>query len=171
MWASGAVQRERADVDYSLIAMDFMRPSTLGPALRSLSVALGGGLITGLPVSRYALSDVRSAMRAMSGARHVGKIVIATGSRQSERSISIGRGAGILVTGGLGSLGTLVSLWLAVEGAPAPMTLIGRSGRVGGSSVFGDGVEGAWAACCWLPACSTRATCRMDRTPQGATVA
>jgi hypothetical protein len=67
----------------------------------------------------------------MSQARHVGKVVV-TNSQPSQPCHAVGR---VLVTGGLGALGTLVAQWLAGNSV-RQLHLLGRSGKLqAGSSI------------------------------------
>lgn len=61
-------------------------------------------------------------------ARHVGKIVVRTPTLQQQQQPA--PGGVIVVSGGLGMIGSLVGAWLVRQGAPH-VVLLGRSGRAG----------------------------------------
>ena len=125
VWSRGASCTERADVNYGVMAMDFVPPAPLGRVLRSLAAALSGGLLRPMAGVAHSLGATRSALRQMSQARHVGKIVVRVrGLDQS--GLDGSRSA--LVTGGTGALGSLVGFWLARGGATGHLTLAARSG-------------------------------------------
>ena len=66
-------------------------------------------------------------MRAMSQARHVGKIV----ARASSPSISPRASCGLtIIPGGLGAVGAVVGTHLAAQAPCTHLALLGRSGRV-----------------------------------------
>ena len=57
-------------------------------------------------------------------AKHVGKVVIDLHSQPTQTA-----GGTILITGGLGALGSLVATWLARQSSATRLVLVGRSGR------------------------------------------
>ena len=125
VWSRGAASTERADVNYSVMAMDFVPPAPLGRVLRSLAAALSRGLLRPMAGVAHSLGATRSALRQMSQARHVGKIVVRVRGLD-ESGLDGSRSA--LVTGGTGALGSLVGFWLARSGAAGHLTLAARSG-------------------------------------------
>jgi NADPH:quinone reductase-like Zn-dependent oxidoreductase/acyl carrier protein len=126
IWSSTRVWQERPDVSFSLVAVDFLPPACVQPALRRLSSLLGSGLLAPLPMVKHSLISVVAAFRQMSQARHVGKIVVAVPCVHS--SVVKGGGASVLVTGGLGSLGSLTASWLS-QHAGVGVLVSGRTGR------------------------------------------
>jgi hypothetical protein len=80
----------------------------------------------------YSLGAAAAALRQMSQARHVGKVVVSN-SQPSQPCYAVGR---VLVTGGLGALGTLVAQWLAGNSV-RQLHLLGRSGKL----QAGSGIE------------------------------
>ena len=82
----------------------------------------------------HGLSAVHAALRQMSQARHVGKIVVRTPAVAPAASAPAGR---VVVTGGLGSLGSLTASWLA-QHSKLHVQATGRSGRLTGGSALGD---------------------------------
>ncbi len=96
---------ERPDVHYNLLAVDFMSHEGMHNALMRISDGLASGQLRPLPTVAHDLSAVAAALRQMSQARHVGKVVVSSPAPVKEAGIE-GR---FLVTGGVGALGTLVS--------------------------------------------------------------
>ena len=61
---------------YSLVAVDFMSEAALHAALSRVAADAGSGAIRPLPLISHGLGSVGAALRQMSQARHVGKIVV-----------------------------------------------------------------------------------------------
>lgn len=101
---------ERSDVSYSLVAVDFLDKRAVNAALIRLSGQLAAGTLRPLPQVVHSLSHVQAALRQMSQARHVGKIVTRVPVASPAHGSSVGS---VLVTGGLGTLGSLTAAWLA----------------------------------------------------------
>jgi NADPH:quinone reductase-like Zn-dependent oxidoreductase/3-oxoacyl-(acyl-carrier-protein) synthase/acyl carrier protein len=130
IWSPARVAQERPDVSYSLVAVDFMSEAALNAALARVASAAAAGKLHPLPLVGHGLSAVASALRQMSQARHVGKIVVRSPALSSNSNSSETDEGFVLVTGGLGVLGTQVAEWLGKQQVKA-MSLIGRSGRPG----------------------------------------
>ena len=128
VWSRGTASTERSDVNYSVMAMDFVPPPPLGHVLRSFAVALSRGMLRPMAGVAHSLGATRSALRQMSQVRHVGKIIVRI--RGLDR-LDGSRSA--LITGGTGALGSLVGFWLARSGATGHLTLAARSGDWQGS--------------------------------------
>ena len=73
----------------------------------------------------HSLSAVQAALRQMSQARHVGKIVVRAPAGQAAQAAPAGT---VLVTGGLGTLGSLTAAWVARNSA-LRVHATGRTGR------------------------------------------
>ena len=67
---------ERPDVSYSLVAVDFLPDQAINSSLRRLAANLSRGALQPLPAVVHNLASVQAALRQMSQARHVGKIVV-----------------------------------------------------------------------------------------------
>jgi hypothetical protein len=63
-------------VQYSLVAVDFMSEAALHAALSRVSSSAAAGDIKPLPHITHGMNAVTAAMRQMSQARHVGKVVV-----------------------------------------------------------------------------------------------
>jgi len=126
IWSTRRALQERADAGFSMVALDFLPPAAAGASLRRLAASLALGVHTGIGGAVHSLGHTRAAMRQMSKAQHVGKLVL----RRSLPEAASGGGAALLV-GGLGALGSLVCSWLWQQGGAAHVQLLGRSGRGG----------------------------------------
>lgn len=115
---------------YTLVAVDFLSDAAITAALDRLAGRLATGTLLPLPWVTHGLSDATAALRAMSAARHVGKVVVTNPATDLPPSARVGR---VLVTGGLGSLGSLTAAWLARD-CRLGVHVVGRSGRAGAAS-------------------------------------
>jgi 3-oxoacyl-(acyl-carrier-protein) synthase/acyl carrier protein/D-arabinose 1-dehydrogenase-like Zn-dependent alcohol dehydrogenase len=132
IWSSRRVAQERPDILYNLVAVDFMSEAALNAALTRVAGAAAAGQLHPLPLVGHSLSAVSSALRQMSQARHVGKIVVRSPALSSNSNSAETDDGFVLVTGGLGVLGTQVAEWLGKQQVNA-MSLLGRNGRPGES--------------------------------------
>ena len=125
IWSPARLAQDRPDVHYSLLAVDFLPPSAVHSALTRAAQAVSSGSFCPLPQAVHKLSGTDSALRQMSQARHVGKIVITAAQSSQPNSNPSGNW---LITGGLGSLGSLTANWLSEHGQQS-LTLVGRTGK------------------------------------------
>ena len=132
IWSGARVAQERPDVAYSLVAVDFMSEAALNAALTRVAAGAATGALKPLPLVGHDLSNVSSALRQMSQARHVGKIVVRSPALKSANPSQISEGS-VLVTGGMGVLGSQVAQWLTQNQVSA-VTLLGRSGHLADES-------------------------------------
>ena len=124
IWSPARLAQERPDLHYSLLAVDFLPPSAIQTGLMKLSTSLAADCLRPLPQAVHGMSNVHSALRQMSQARHVGKIVVSNTDQESSMSDINGS---VMITGGLGSLGTTVASWLG-EQHMQHIQLTGRTG-------------------------------------------
>lgn len=117
------------------MAVDFLSDEAVQYCLSRLAYYIGQGGLRPLPNVVHDLTNVRNALRQMSLARHVGKIVVRTGTLQ-QRHADVARGT-VAITGGFGMIGSLLAGWLARQSIGG-ILLLGRSGR-------GASAEGAVA--------------------------
>ncbi|MFE6617560.1 SDR family NAD(P)-dependent oxidoreductase, partial [Amycolatopsis sp. NPDC057786] len=89
--------------------------------LREVTQLFAGGRLRRLPVLAWDVRRGVEAMRFMSRARHVGKLVLTVPS-------ALDRAGTVLVTGGTGGLGGLVAQHLAAEHGVRSLVLTGRRG-------------------------------------------
>ena len=86
----------------------------------------------------HSLSAVQAALRQMSQARHVGKIVVRAPAGQTSQAAPAGT---VLVTGGLGTLGSLTAAWVA-HTSTLHVHATGRTGRFTGDVATAAGTAG-----------------------------
>ena len=141
IWSAARVSCERPDVRYGLLAVDFMPAAVLHAGLSAVSAGLASGSLRPLPAAVHSLSSVAAALRQMSQARHVGKVVVsaaagplahgaaASAAGDLSRSALSTAGGTVMVLGGTGTLGVLVTKWLAAEAGVKRLVLLGRTGR------------------------------------------
>ena len=130
IWSPARLAQDRPDLHYSLLAVDFLPPSAIHSALTRAAQAVSSGSFCPLPQVAHQLQNVQAALRQMTQARHVGKLVITCSPAQRPVSSAHGRW---VITGGLGSLGSMVASWLSQHGA-RDLLLIGRGGKTPASS-------------------------------------
>ena len=146
IFAAARLAQERPDVTFGYVAVDFLPEPSLHSAMQRLSSRLADGSLRPLPSATHAMSSVVSALRQMSQARHIGKVVVSraadvisgslaslggdrSGSARAGGMGSLGGAGRVIIGGGTGSLGVLLAAWLAELGCQ-DMLLIGRSGRM-----------------------------------------
>lgn len=124
IWSAERVAQERPDVCFSTVAVDFMPPCIVYNGLLQISTLLGSGGIMSSPIVNYTLGDALQALRQLSAARHVGKIVTSK-SYSSRPPTSLGSW---VIIGGTGALGLLTVRHLVTLGIQE-FLIYGRSGR------------------------------------------
>ena len=130
IWSPARLAQERPDLHYSLLAVDFLPASAIHSALTRAAQAVSSGSFCPLPQVTHQLQNAQAALRQMTQARHVGKVVVTCSPAQHPVSSAHGRW---VITGGVGSLGSMASSWLSQHGAK-DLLLIGRSGKIPASS-------------------------------------
>ena len=138
IWSGSRVSQERPDVGYTLVAVDFLPDMAVQRALVRLGGLLSEGVVNPLPQVTHRLGDVQAALRQMSQARHVGKIV--TSAFESQLLSEKSSGSRMLVTGGLGTLGSLTCSWLLSSGRVGVIAS-GRTGRLRGGNDLLDAIR------------------------------
>ncbi len=126
IWSPARLAQDRPDLHYSLLAVDFLPPSAVQSALTRAAQAVSSGSFCPLPQVMHSISSTDSALRQMSQARHVGKVVI-TAAKYAQQTSNPSY-SNWLITGGLGSLGSLTADWLINQGHQA-LLLVGRTGK------------------------------------------
>ncbi|MYD97489.1 MAG: SDR family NAD(P)-dependent oxidoreductase [Gammaproteobacteria bacterium] len=117
IWSEEAMAAARPDVRYSVLRLDEIKerdPAGAGAVLADLTKRMEAGELAPLPLQRWPMAEVSSAMTFMRRAQHIGKIVL------TQPSIAQGRLRGdgtYLVTGGFGGIGCVLAGWLADHGA------------------------------------------------------
>ena len=116
---------------YSLVAVDFMSEHALHAALTRVAAGVARGQLRPLPTVMHSLTAAQAALRQMSQARHVGKIVVRSPALQRQNPAHAGT---VLITGGLGTRGSQVATWLAAQQVQG-LLLLGRTSRWSGTSL------------------------------------
>lgn len=76
IWSLAAIHANRPDVQYSLLAIDFVPAPIMGSMLSGIARSLARGAVKPLQALSYGLASTAGAMRAMMQAQHTGKIVV-----------------------------------------------------------------------------------------------
>ncbi len=119
-----------------LAAMGQERPKLLANLMAEVSQKFQDRQLEPLPLTTFPVSQVADAVRFMSQAKHVGKVVVTMDEerfqirRDVERPVTLNANAAYLVTGGTGGFGLTIGDWLSRKGA-GKLYLASRSGRVG----------------------------------------
>ena len=129
IWSPARLAQERPDLHYSLLALDFLPQQAIHACMMELSASLAAGHLRPLPVVVHSMGNVQSAMRLMSRARHVGKVVV----EMDVPKLVAGGVGGVAITGGTGALGSAVAQWIIQD--QRHVQLLGRSGRATGNTV------------------------------------
>ena len=95
--------------------MDFLPEQVVQQQLRVVAAGAGAGVLRPLPVVAHGLGSVAAALRQMSQARHVGKIII-NAPAERQQLLPHQQPGLVAIPGGLGYLGSLVAAWLAQQG-------------------------------------------------------
>jgi short-subunit dehydrogenase len=131
IWSRAAVSVERPDVGYSLVAVDFLPDGVVQECLLGVAAGAAAGRLRPLPLVGYGLGQVVAALRQMSQARHVGKVVVHAPPATFFRDPAAAANTGVVViTGGLGALGQLLCSWL-VQAGVCHVVLLGRTAKLG----------------------------------------
>ena len=124
IWSVHRLKMERPDVVCSFVAVDFLSPAAIRSNLGQIAELLAQSQIRPLPSAVHSLKAVSQALRQLSQAQHIGKVVISSADHVS--AISLGT---VLITGGTGMIGALLAAWLGERGAQN-ILLCSRSGQL-----------------------------------------
>ncbi|MCP3972394.1 MAG: KR domain-containing protein [Rhodobacteraceae bacterium] len=118
-----------------LAAMGGERPELLAEMFGNLIARFEDRTLTPLPVTAFPVSRLSDAVRFMSQARHVGKVVITfdeasfTVRRDVAKPVALKHDGVYLITGGTGGFSLHVADWMSRAGA-GELILASRSGRI-----------------------------------------
>ncbi|MET8184090.1 SDR family NAD(P)-dependent oxidoreductase, partial [Streptomyces sp. NPDC005336] len=96
-------------------------PDRIGRMLRELSELFAAGVLAPLPVRAWPLSRAREALRYLSQAKHIGKLVL-------DVPAAVDPDGTVLITGGTGTLGALVAEHLVRTWRARHLLLVSRRG-------------------------------------------
>lgn len=126
IWSHEQMRAARPDVSYfPFDLLEVMRrdPALIGRMLRETVARIGEGRLATLPRRVYPIEAAIAALRQMSEARHIGKIVMSMEAGAGKARLD--PDGAYLVTGGLGALGLESARWLIDRGARR-IALVGR---------------------------------------------
>ncbi|NRB36648.1 MAG: polyketide synthase dehydratase domain-containing protein, partial [Rhodobacteraceae bacterium] len=126
IWSTRSMKMERPDLTYNMVALDFLPPSHVQKIMTDLSHALALGTVKPLASTIHGMNCVSSALRQMSRAAHIGKVVVSNHSFAPTLNQST---SNWMVTGGTGALGLLTAQHLTQHGTDRVM-ILGRTGHV-----------------------------------------
>jgi len=156
------VAQERPDVSYGFVAVDFLPNHRLQVALTQVAVGVAAGILRPLPLAAHSLHSVAAALRQLSQARHVGKVVVSAQPQLQNNSSStppLNSHGRVAISGGLGSLGLLIAQWLAQQGVQH-ILLLARSART--TSATSAHLSQLWRGQSQATVCACDAGCAAD---------
>jgi acyl carrier protein len=130
IWSPARLAQERPDVAYSLLAVDFLPAAVIQATLRAVAAQLAAGALAPLRQVAHTMGGATSALRQMTQASHVGKIVAAPRQGGAGPALPLQSYPAVAITGGGGGLGVMIVQWLAQRTGPIHAHLLSRSGRV-----------------------------------------
>lgn len=132
IWSTSRFQQERGDINYALLAVDFLPPSVLNSTLQKIANELATGQIKPLRQISHPMGSVANAMRQLSQATHVGKVVTTVDTLGD----GFGQNPTLTISGGVGGLGVMLTDWISRRYSNCAINLLGRSGKVQVSSIW-----------------------------------
>ncbi|MFC8078565.1 SDR family NAD(P)-dependent oxidoreductase [Streptomyces sp. NPDC057307] len=141
------ISRKYEGIAYQAFDLLEAGPVRIGEMLAELGELCGRGVLRPLPVSVWDVRRAGEALRFMSQARHVGKVVLSVPAPWA------GDSGTVLITGGTGALGGLVARHLVTEHGARHLLLASRRGpdAEGVAALVGElrelGAEVTLAAC------------------------
>jgi acyl transferase domain-containing protein/NADPH:quinone reductase-like Zn-dependent oxidoreductase/NAD(P)-dependent dehydrogenase (short-subunit alcohol dehydrogenase family)/acyl carrier protein len=135
--ASIGMRALRRNVSLSVLdlaAMGSERPDLLGQMFRELADKLDSNVLSPLPFTEFPVSQAGDAIRYMSQAKHVGKVVVTLEEdefqvrRDADRPVKLSGSGTYLITGGTAGFGLSMADWVSKAGA-GQIALASRSGR------------------------------------------
>ena len=136
IWSHDQMRRERPDVQYEKIAMDWVmefQPERYNVLMRRLVSQIEQGWWKEVPLTLYeGLASGIEAMRYLQRAQQIGKVVLTQPSR-----MECSEEGSYVLSGGVGALGLVTTKMLAEEGAKS-VVLLSRRG------VVGDDLKSMW---------------------------
>ena len=134
IWSPQRASQERPDALYHLFALDFFTPAAMQQALTHVARGIAASSVGSARTACHPLAATHLALRQLAGARHVGKVVVRS---QNSSMASPGhpfRAGTVVITGGLGALGSAAASRMAEDGCKSLM-LASRSGSITHQSV------------------------------------
>ncbi|MFI4962860.1 MAG: SDR family NAD(P)-dependent oxidoreductase, partial [Legionellales bacterium] len=116
------IEQMRPDIQYYIIALDTLaseHPQQVGAMLALIKQRIDGKQLPPLSIECFDIEHSREAFSKLQQAHNVGKLVVT-------QPAPLKKNAHILITGGLGALGTIVTHWLQEQGVEH-LSIISRS--------------------------------------------
>ncbi|MFF8104482.1 type I polyketide synthase [Streptomyces sp. NPDC016640] len=140
------VAADHPGVHYRAFGLDEVDPGELGRMLTELMELFGRGALRPLPVAAYDVRRAADALRTISQARHVGKLVLTMPP-------AFGPYGTVLITGGTGTIGSRIARHLVTRHGVRHLLLASRGGP------DGDGAAGLVAELAEAGASATVVAC------------
>nr|WP_229864643.1 type I polyketide synthase [Streptomyces djakartensis] len=140
------VAADHPGVEYRAFGLDEVDPGELGRMLNELMELFERGALRPLPVATYDVRRAADALRTISQARHVGKLVLTTPP-------AFGPFGTVLITGGTGTIGSRIARHLVTRHGVRHLLLASRGGP------DGDGAAGLVAELAEAGASATVVAC------------
>jgi len=128
----------RKNVSLSVLDLASMgedRPDLIRQLFAELGDMLENQSLTALPLTEFPVDQVSAAIRYMSQAKHVGKVVVSLEAeefhvrRDDKNAVTLSQVGSYLITGGTGGFGLSIADWLSKAGA-GHLILASRSGKI-----------------------------------------
>ena len=129
VWSSQRAAQERPDALYHLFALDFFTPAAMHQALIHVARGIALSSVRSARTACHPLAATHSALRQLAGARHVGKVAVRSQAPSMASPAHPFRAGTVVVTGGLGALGSAVAAHAAEQGCRS-LLLASRSGLI-----------------------------------------
>ncbi|MFI9630946.1 SDR family NAD(P)-dependent oxidoreductase, partial [Streptomyces sp. NPDC052042] len=140
------VGADHPGVRYRAFGLDEVEPGELGRTLAELMELFGRGALRPLPVATHDVRRAADALRTISQARHVGKLVLTMPP-------AFGPYGTVLITGGTGTIGSRIARHLVTRHGVRRLLLVSRGGP------DGDGAAELVAELAHLGASATVVAC------------
>ncbi|MEU0878707.1 SDR family NAD(P)-dependent oxidoreductase [Lentzea sp. NPDC005914] len=111
----------RPDVRYQAFDLLVLDPAHIRRLFAALEPLFEQGVLTPLPVTAWEIREARAALRHLSQARHIGKVVLTLPRKLNPEGT-------VLITGGTGTLGAQVARRLVERHGVKHLLLLSRSG-------------------------------------------
>ncbi|MFF8961103.1 SDR family NAD(P)-dependent oxidoreductase, partial [Streptomyces sp. NPDC014894] len=155
-----SVRAAHPGVDYRVYDLTRTEPERIRRLFEELAPLFHGDELPPPPVSTFGIGQAREALRHLSQARHIGKVVLTLPRPLSATGT-------VLVTGGTGVLGSRTARHLVTEHGVRNLLLVSRSGaRAAGSGALREELE-ALGATVIVAACDTADPAAVDTLLKG----
>ena len=131
IWSTKRIVQDRPDVSYCLLAVDFLANGVIQSALQSITNSIARGQILPLRNICHTMGNIAAALRQLTHASHVGKVVTSTSiPHDVPHPFEKAKEGSIAITGGSGGLALMMTKWMIQRFHEISANLICRSGRI-----------------------------------------